>query len=1267
MSTSRGEADAANSNLISSAPAGVVETGVPSFAVLGAYTMGLSTPPTDLHLLPDGQLLAVAQREIAFGDGVRWQVFRAADEAPSIFGRIAVDDSGQIYFGIQGGIARLDLGADSRWRATQVCSLPAGAGMDDSTMISVTRVADDWYWHGGSGAIVAWRPGQTPTLAGTIGSVEQIFSVGEHIFVSEQASGGLYRMTSRRSAMERVAAAAQFASETVTCVVPYRPGVVLVGTSFNGLKLFDGTTLQPFGMPGLTGGGFRINDLCETADGMFAAAVDTVGVVFFDRQGRLVQVLDRSLDHRLARVQKLIYGPGVLWARLNEGFARIEFPSPISRFEPLLASSLAYARPLRHDGWLWLLADGHAMRGIYNSVGRLERFESDGPPGRYVFALSSVGGELFATNETGIFLRRGRSWELIVAGVINARVITTLANGQLLYAARDEIGTLEAANDGFVVHRQSVPQLGDVFNAIQDAAGVFWFELGTSRVARLDVQAGLDIAILGTQDGLTDGWVEAYVLDGVARFHLPNHLFRFDVATHRFVEDRELIARFPQLLVGGGRPVVDGLGRMWFTVDGSAHVLDTRAVGAARVPRAIPVGFAPSDYVVETDGVAWMFLNRRLARVDLRVAPPSEPPLRALVTSVQFPVTNRSLFQPGATLAPLDYTDSSLVFHFVAPANPFGPALQFEVLLEGAENQWRSTGNIGSAAFSQLKAGNYVFRVRPVRAGRATGEEARVAFTIKPPWFRTPLAWTLYGVTGLGLLGFSIWLPAFLQRRENERLERLVAVRTEELNTSNQQLGQQIQETTEKSKALAASEERYRQLAVELEHRVEARTAELSHSNAELQQRESLFRLMFEHAPVGIAWKRADLGNEYHFNPTFRRILQLPVYAPAQLPLIEELAHPDDLPALSRAMRAIQAGQADSFTIEPRFVVAGSQTVWTSLSVAVVRGSDAAIVQVISILEDITPRKKAEQELATTYKNLVDASRMAGMAEVATGVLHNVGNVLNSLNVSTNLVANGIRQAKVDTIVKLSAMLNEQADHLGEFLTQDPKGRLVPEMLAKLAQHSVAERDWLAKEISSMQKHIDHIKDIVAMQQSYATVIGVVESLDASTLFEDALRMNTAALMRHDVTVVREYLPAPKVSVEKGKVLQILINLIRNAKYACDDAQLPEGTQKIMTVRIEPGENGRVRLIVRDNGVGIAPENLTRIFAHGFTTRSYGHGFGLHSSAISAKEMQGSLTAYSEGLGRGATFVLEIPTEPSAPATGTRNPKTVLSAPSPAV
>jgi C4-dicarboxylate-specific signal transduction histidine kinase len=178
--------------------------------------------------------------------------------------------------------------------------------------------------------------------------------------------------------------------------------------------------------------------------------------------------------------------------------------------------------------------------------------------------------------------------------------------------------------------------------------------------------------------------------------------------------------------------------------------------------------------------------------------------------------------------------------------------------------------------------------------------------------------------------------------------------------------------------------------------------------------------------------------------------------------------------------------------------------------------------------------------------------------------------------------------------------------------------------------------------MSEIRKHIEHIKDVVAMQQSYGKVSGVTESIKATELVEDALRLNSGSLTRHDVRVVRRFDADPTLSVDKHKVLQILVNLVSNAKHACDDSNR---TDKQVTLQISNGD-ARVRIAVTDNGVGIPPENLTRIFNHGFTTRKEGHGFGLHSGALAAREIGGALNAYSDGPGRGATFVLELPLQP---------------------
>jgi PAS domain S-box-containing protein len=316
------------------------------------------------------------------------------------------------------------------------------------------------------------------------------------------------------------------------------------------------------------------------------------------------------------------------------------------------------------------------------------------------------------------------------------------------------------------------------------------------------------------------------------------------------------------------------------------------------------------------------------------------------------------------------------------------------------------------------------------------------------------------------------------------------------------------------------------------------------------------------------------------------------------------------------------------------------EVTWAKTTKLPMRGDKGTIIGTIGISKDVTDAKQTEEALEQTRKDLMDASHLAGMAEVATGVLHNVGNVLNSLNVSASVIESGLKQSKVASLGKLTELLRAHTGDLAGFITSDPKGKRVPEFLAALAVQLMDERERLLKEVESLHTNVDHIREIVTMQQTYATMIGVNEPQSPVLLMEDSLRMNSGALARHEVVVERDFQVVPPVMAERGKVLQILVNLIRNAKYALDSC---DKDKKILTLRIAPGQAGMARLIVSDNGVGIAPENLPRIFQHGFTTKVHGHGFGLHSSVLAAKEMNGSLTVQSKGVGHGAEFTLELP------------------------
>ncbi len=297
---------------------------------------------------------------------------------------------------------------------------------------------------------------------------------------------------------------------------------------------------------------------------------------------------------------------------------------------------------------------------------------------------------------------------------------------------------------------------------------------------------------------------------------------------------------------------------------------------------------------------------------------------------------------------------------------------------------------------------------------------------------------------------------------------------------------------------------------------------------------------------------------------------------------------------------------------------------------------------------EIQERIETQSKLEETHNQLLQVSRQAGMAEVATGVLHNVGNVLNSVSVSATVVCDRLRQSEINDLHAAIRMLHGKNGELGRFLAEDPKGKLLPEYLAKASELLASERDQLVSEMAGVVRHIEHIKEIVAMQQTYAKVFGVMEPVAAEALVQDALRINAAAFDRHRVQVIQQIDPsAPPALVDRHKVLQILVNLLRNAKYAMDE-QAP--TEKRLEIRVSRTAVESITITVQDNGVGIAPENLTRIFAHGFTTKKDGHGFGLHSGALAAKQMNGSLTAYSEGPGLGAAFTLELPIAPSAGA-----------------
>ncbi|KFE64308.1 hypothetical protein DB31_2102 [Hyalangium minutum] len=339
-----------------------------------------------------------------------------------------------------------------------------------------------------------------------------------------------------------------------------------------------------------------------------------------------------------------------------------------------------------------------------------------------------------------------------------------------------------------------------------------------------------------------------------------------------------------------------------------------------------------------------------------------------------------------------------------------------------------------------------------------------------------------------------------------------------------------------------------------------------------------------------------------------------------------------------------QAFSGQRVRFEDEFELRGSLRLM-DISLSPLLGEDGQVVGLTLFARDITLRKEAESRLGEMHRALLDVSRQAGMAEVATGVLHNVGNTLNSVNISTGLVTDRLRASRVSSLVRAAQLLHKHTADLPTFFTQDPKGQMFPAFLLTLSRQLQEERDALLQEMRSLSEGVDHIKSIVSMQQRHASTAGVQEQVELPQLIDEALRLHAASFEQLGIRIERDYAPVPPLSVDRHKLLQILVNLMSNARHALMESPRQD-KRLIIGIRPEPDGN-QVRIQVTDTGVGIAPENLPRLFMQGFTTKRTGHGFGLHISALAAEELRGRLSSESPGLGQGATFTLELPLEPS--------------------
>ncbi len=279
------------------------------------------------------------------------------------------------------------------------------------------------------------------------------------------------------------------------------------------------------------------------------------------------------------------------------------------------------------------------------------------------------------------------------------------------------------------------------------------------------------------------------------------------------------------------------------------------------------------------------------------------------------------------------------------------------------------------------------------------------------------------------------------------------------------------------------------------------------------------------------------------------------------------------------------------------------------------------------------------EKLDASRKALVTTARQAGMSEIATGILHNVGNVLNSVNVSASVISSRLGEMSVSDLEKLTDVLVEQGEQLPRFLQEDPRGKHLTPYLSALSGQLTEQRTGLLEEISSLNQGVEHIRELINAQQSYAVRSTLLEATSVPDFLEKALTLGSQAgsAALTDIEVEWDCDGVPEVYTDQHKLLEILVNVVQNARQAMVGA----GPARIVLRARQIDDE--VQIEIEDSGCGIPEENLIKIFNHGFTTKKDGHGFGLHAAANAATELGGGLTARSDGPGQGSTFILRLP------------------------
>ncbi len=841
-----------------------------------------------------------------------------------------------------------------------------------------------------------------------------------------------------------------------------------------------------------------IRDFEFIEENKLAISVAHVGIFFVDRDAHILYSLGKSTDYRwVASNQLHLDKHKTLWVQFNASIGKIVLDSPVSQIDERLSTGFEYPIAYEVEGQVIIRTKGNLLRPEFDEHGVLKGLVNPIPDfEKYIVTASaSSEGLYFQGEKTTYLLADGKIQNLGKTGYIERMVTFENDPNKLFVATAENLVVLERRGQHLVTLSQTPHKAGHANKIAREHGDVFWIEIGLGQIGRATFENGeIKYQLFTQEDGLSSDWIAVWEHEGKVLLSSDEGITQYDPQTQRFAST-DIIEEYLPAKGVFHRLATDPKGNIWASYNQNNYILWKQEDGkyikdSASLARVGDQYFNQFKFL--SNGDALLLTSSELFHVDgSRLGPPDDQQHSELSLFEVSDIEGSTIYylNPGFESSPdrLEFSrpHRNLSFRFGDTLSSSIKAPQYQYILDGLSKDWSRWSTSNEVNVTKLDSGSYTLRVRSRTNNAAQPSEISVPFSIAPQLWETPIAFIAYFIAFSVLLKFGYTLFAAKLKKANEKLERMVNERTQEIESKNNELQQ----------------------------------------NA------------------------------------------------------------------------------------------------TELTIAL-------------------------NELRSAQDLLMSASRKAGMAEVATNVLHNVGNVLNSINVSILSLSEQLKQERISKLVRIAQLINSHQNDLADFFTNNPKGKAIPDYLIQLSSVLKDDYSHYEIEVECMQENIEHVKKIITTQQSHAKTVEVLQSVKIEELFDDTLEMITDELEHSFFEIVRDFEPDLEIISDKHSLLQMITNFIKNSKESIIEAKKPLGLISLSAKTTSNKKN--VRIQISDNGVGISQENRNKIFTHGFTTKVNGHGFGMHSCANAAKNLGGSLRIDSEGPGRGATVTLRLPLIPES-------------------